>query len=127
MINFIKIYFQILLDFFIFQSLRTLQEIEITAQRNNFNHSLKKCFHNFQFIGHEKESVKETKDKSIVDVLSDGIYLLTMFVLIVFLLPFFVYIYLNLFHEIKTLTEKIETYFPEYEPGEDLQNKQINL
>ena len=37
--------------------LRTLQEIEITAQRNNFNHSLKKCFHNFQFIGHEKETL----------------------------------------------------------------------
>jgi hypothetical protein len=56
----------------------------LIAQRNNFNHSLKKCFHNFQFIGYEKGSVKETKDKSIADVLSDGIYLLTMFFLIVF-------------------------------------------
>jgi len=88
----------------------------LIAQRNNFNHSLRKCFHNFQFKGYEKESVKETKDKSIADVLSDGIYLLTMFFLIIYLFPFFVYVYLNLFHEKKTFTENNDIFSPQKVP-----------
>ena len=86
----------------------------LTEEENNFKHSLKKCFDNFQFLEHEKNNDKETKEKSIFDVLSDGIYLLTMFVLIAFLFPFFVYIYLNLFYEKKTVIENNE-------PEEDLQ------
>jgi hypothetical protein len=85
----------------------------LTEQKNNFNHSLKKCFDNFQFFEHEKNNDKETEEKSIFDFLSDGIYLLTMFFLIIFLFPFFVYIYLNLFYEKKPTVEQfvsIESY-----------------
>ena len=91
----------------------------LTVQENNFNHSLKICFDNFQFIGYEKESDKETKDKSIANILSDGIYLLTMFVLIMYLFPFFVYVYLNIFHEKNTFTENNDKFSPQKVP-EDL-------
>ncbi len=101
----------------------SMKNVKLTEEENNFKHSLKKCFDNFQFLEHEKNNDKETKEKSIFDVLSDGIYLLTMFVLIVFLFPFFVYIYLNLFYEKKTVIENNEKLFDEKEPEEDnLQN-----
>jgi hypothetical protein len=94
----------------------------LIEQRNNFNHSLKKCFYDFQFPEYGKSNDKET-GKSISAVLSDGVYLVTMFVLIMFLFPFFVYIYLNLFYEKKTVIENNEKLFDEKEPEEDnLQN-----
>jgi Leucine-rich repeat (LRR) protein len=77
----------------------------LIEQENNFNHSLKKCFNSFHFLKHEKNNDKET-EKSILYVLSDGFYLVTMFVLIGFLFPFFVYIYLDLFYETKALFER---------------------
>ena len=83
----------------------------LIAQRNNFNHSLKKCIDNFQFLEHEKNNDQETEENSILYILSDGFYLVTMFVLIIFLFPFFVYIYLNLFYE-KRLSLKIMKHFP---------------
>jgi len=59
----------------------------LIAQRNNFNHSLKKCFHNFQFIGYEKEPNIEKSKKSILLVLENGIYLCTMFLLFISFTP----------------------------------------
>jgi hypothetical protein len=93
----------------------------LIAQRNNFNHSLKKCFKSFQFIGYEKNNGKESKERSIVDVLSDGTYLLTMFGLILFLFPFFVVVYFNIFNEKNTLIKSIHTNLPENELEEGLQ------
>jgi hypothetical protein len=94
---------------------------DLISLRNNFNHSLKKCFNDFQFLEHEKNNYKE-KEKSIFDVFSDGVYLVTMFVLIAFLFPFFIFLYLNLFNEKKTPMENEEKYFPQNEPEVDLPN-----
>jgi hypothetical protein len=87
----------------------------LNKQNNNFNHSFKKCFDNFKFFEHEKDNDKESEEKSILYVLSDGIYLLTMFALIMFLFPFFVYVYLNLFYEKKTVIDIIKTNIAENE------------
>ncbi len=71
---------------------------KIMEKKNNFNHSLKSCFQNLQFI--DKNDDKETENLKL-NVFNDGLYLLTMALLILFLLPFFVYVYLNLFYEPK--------------------------
>jgi hypothetical protein len=68
----------------------------LIEQRNNFNHSIKQCFHSFQFL--KKNNHQET-EISTLNVLKNGIYLLTMIILILFFLPFSVYILIDLFHE----------------------------
>jgi len=94
----------------------------LTEQRNNFNHSFKKCFKSFQFIGYEKESFKEISNNLILDVLSNGLYLVTMLVLIMYLFPFFLYIYLNLLNEKKDFIANSEKPFAENQRKEDLQH-----
>jgi hypothetical protein len=81
---------------------------------------LKKCFNSFKLVDYQKNNGKETV-KSVLNVLSDGIYLLTMFALIMFLLPFFVYVYLNLFYKKNNVIENMGTFPPQNEPEEDLQ------
>jgi Leucine-rich repeat (LRR) protein len=73
----------------------------LIAWRNDFNHSFKKCFNNFQFLEHEKNNNKETEN-STLNVLKNGIYLLTMIILILFFLPFSVFIITDLFYEVET-------------------------
>ncbi len=95
----------------------------LISQENNFNHSLKKCFISLRFLDDFKSNGQETEENSIFYVLSDGIFLSIMFVLIMFLFPFFVYIYLNLFYGKKPTVENNESLrFAEKEPEEDLQN-----
>jgi hypothetical protein len=65
-------------------------------QKNNFNHSYQKCFSHFRFMDSVNSTEFEIRN-SIVRVFSNGIYLMTMLILILFFLPFVFVIYLSLF------------------------------
>ncbi len=69
----------------------------ISEQRYNFNHSLKKCFDNFKFIGYDKESDKEISNNPILLVLENGIYLFTMALIFISFSPIFIIVYVVFF------------------------------
>ena len=69
----------------------------LISQNNNFNHSNRKCLSDFQFV--DAERLEENGIRNlIVEVLGNGFYLITMLALILFLFPFVLIVYLNIFY-----------------------------
>ena len=67
--------------------------------KNNFNHSLRKCFNNFQIIDIGNSDENEVKQKElIIKILSNGVFILTLILLLLLFVPIFTIVY---FHTIK--------------------------
>ncbi len=68
----------------------------LTEQRNNLNHSLKKCFKSFQFYEYEKTIEKGESENSLLRVFKSVIYLLSMTLINISFLPIFIIVYFEI-------------------------------
>jgi Leucine-rich repeat (LRR) protein len=66
----------------------------LNKQNNNFNHSLKKCFNDFQFIGYAKGINHEESNNSVA---KNGIYLFTIALIFISFTPIVIIVYVEFF------------------------------